>query len=122
MKTLLLAATLLTTLSAQASFMSKRCSNADSTIITQSGHGANSITVHEYSQVVSSEKLPVKLDMRDINITSSEEKTLFSKTTNGCVEGERFGFGSSDSISAKKITITNKDGSAFPVSLYSVNC
>lgn len=105
--------TLTTALTAQASFMSDVCSNAKATIITKSGHMTPVVTVHEYS-ISDGAYLPISLDAYEIKTESLNENTLSTKTTDGCVEGQRYGYGSSDTIYSKEIILSNKDGSTFP--------
>lgn len=118
MKTLFLTTviTLSTALTANASFMHEECRNAEGNIITKSGHISPLVIVHEHLPSTDHQGSinPVELDFHKLNIKYSEEKVISTKTTNGCVPGQRYGFFSSDTTSASKITITNKDGSEFP--------
>lgn len=115
MKTLLLTTmiTLTSTFTAQASYMSNVCSNANSTIISKSGHRMPSVIVNDYSETATG-GIPVELDTQMIKVYHSAEKVVFSKQTNGCQEEGGFAYGSSKTISTSKITISNKDGSTFP--------
>lgn len=126
MKTLFLTTlfTILTTLSANASsYMYETCSNANATVETKSGHVTPSVTINIQLATADHQgaKEPINLDIQSTEVLELDKRVISAKQTRDCPAGESYGYTYTESLYAKKIIITNKDGSRFPHGVFKLS-
>ncbi|MBD65023.1 MAG: hypothetical protein CME62_07435 [Halobacteriovoraceae bacterium] len=116
MKTLIMTLITFTTLSAQASFFQTTCTNSKGTIVMNSGHMNNELSITKQScgdNQNGCKQTKIILDRREHNIEILEDLIIETNENRGCRLGDRAGFWSSKTTSAKKIVIRKNDGSKF---------
>jgi len=119
MKLIAIIATMVLSVSVQASFLQESCSSADNSVILNMGYVKSELSVKYYG----SEGKRLELDRFATNVEYSNVETVKETSYNSCDENPNSGGGyaSWDSYYVQDIVITNDDGSEFPENIYGLS-
>jgi len=115
MKNLVAMVFLMMAVGSQASYLQETCSNSDGSVKINMGHRSTGIVLATMTFPRDSKTSPVAYDYAEVDVATTDIRKIDTQISSGCDQDSNgFGISSHKTTQVNKVSITKKDGSAFP--------